>query len=166
MRTQATLSRWLVETLFGCTYSKFCGRRALHAVPWFFSLLECNETKAALLPDLVRGVRLSVFVYSEGSAMWPDSLSCCAEQVPVEDRRRRGAYLTLATAKCLSSLSLTVVAGRRALAQFHGMWTDDDQKSGLFFCFTSRHAAALSCFSDGSNFLQTGGMDGKINETQ
>lgn len=34
--------------------------------------LECNETKAALLPDLVRGVSLSVFVYSEGSAMWPD----------------------------------------------------------------------------------------------
>lgn len=34
--------------------------------------LECNETKAALLPDLVRGVTLSVFVSSVGSAMWPD----------------------------------------------------------------------------------------------
>lgn len=41
--------------------------------------LSATKQKQLCLADLVWEVRQSVFVYSEGSAMWPDSLSCCAE---------------------------------------------------------------------------------------
>lgn len=70
VRVRATLSRWLAEKhcLVALILNFVVKGFACGAV--FF--LECNETKAALLPDLVRGVSLSVFVYSEGSAMWPD----------------------------------------------------------------------------------------------
>lgn len=156
------------ETLFGCTYSKFCGRRLCMRCRFF--PLSAMKQKQLCCPIWSGGLGWVCLCTRRGRP--------CGQTrwAVVQNECERGRWKTLSVRRLsyasrsqmllqhIAERPSTAGASRRALAQFHAMWMDDDQKSSLL---ASLPGTPLPCFfSHKSNFLQIGELDGKINETQ